>query len=179
MSIQKVAVFGVRPPSTLPPFYKPITNTAIQASGNFGAPITAALTLAGFDVTVISRADSAATFPPGLPVKRVPYTLADLTAALAGQDAAVCAVGPAGIGLHGTMVDAAEAAGVKRFIVDDFGWGRYPKTFPEFAEIHKQRSGQWDYAKDRAERNGGFSWTGISSGNPVDWVGPVFICVFV
>ncbi|KAI1137158.1 hypothetical protein F5Y05DRAFT_419635, partial [Hypoxylon sp. FL0543] len=46
-----------------------------------------------------------------------------LTAALSGQDAAVCAVGPTGISSQVSMVDATAAAGVRHFIVDDFGWG--------------------------------------------------------
>ncbi|OIW23591.1 NAD(P)-binding protein [Coniochaeta ligniaria NRRL 30616] len=151
MSIHKVAVFG--------------------ASGNFGTPITAALAAAGFDVTAISRLDSTSVFPPGLRVARVAYTLPDLSQALEGQDAAVCVVGPGGMHLQSTMVDAAAAAGVRRFIVDDFGWGRESRSFPEFGEIHRGRTRGWDRARERAdgEGEGGFSWTGISTGNPVDW----------
>lgn len=114
--------------------------------------------------------DSTSAFPPGLRVAKVPYALADLTNALTGHDAAVCVVGPAGIPLQSLMIDAAEAAGVKRFIVDDFGWGRDSKSFPEFGEIQKGRVKGWDHARERAERNKAFSWSGISTGNPIDWV---------
>jgi hypothetical protein len=68
------------------------------------------------------------------------------------------------------MIDAAEAAGVRRFIVDDFGWGRNVRSYPEFDGIHARRVVGWDHAKARAEENSGFSWTGITSGNPIDWV---------
>jgi hypothetical protein len=68
------------------------------------------------------------------------------------------------------MIDAAEAAGVKRFIVDDFGWGKNVRSFPEFADIHARRVVGWDHAKARAEANPGFTWTAISTGNPIDWV---------
>ena len=125
---------------------------------------------AGFDVTIITRVESAATFPSGIPVIRTAYTVEELTKALAGQDAVVCVVGPAGIGHQVAMIDAAEAAGVKRFIVDDFGWGPDVRGLPEFNAIKEQRHAGWDHAKARAEANPGFTYTGIISGNPVDWV---------
>ncbi|KAI9148111.1 Serine carboxypeptidase [Paramyrothecium foliicola] len=140
-----------------------------DASGNFGTPITAALSKAGFDVTVITRLESTATFPSGLPVVKTPYTVEDLTKALAGQDAVVCAVGPAGISLQSTMVDAAEAAGVKRFIVDDFGWGPDFEGLPEFGAIRDQRAVGVDRARAHAAESKTFTWTSIATGNPIDW----------
>ncbi|KAF4459886.1 hypothetical protein FALBO_13364 [Fusarium albosuccineum] len=148
-TIQKVAIFG--------------------ASGNFGTPITAALTSAGFDVTIITRTESTATFPPGLPVIKTDYTLENFTKALTGQDAVVCVVGPAGIGHQPTMIDAAAAAGVKRFILDDYGWGPDFRSFPEFEPIRAQRVLGPDRAKHHAEANPSFTWTGIATGNPIDW----------
>lgn len=79
-------------------------------------------------------------------------------------------VGPGGIGAQTTMIDAAEAAGVKRFILDDFGWGDSPKSLPEFGPIHAQRRAGWDHAKAKADSNPNFTYTGISIGNPIDWV---------
>jgi hypothetical protein len=140
-----------------------------QASGNFGQPITTALLSAGFDVTAVSRSSSSHTFPQGVSVVRTEYTLPELTEALRGHDAVVCVVGPAGIHLQRMMVDAAEGAGVKRFVVDDFGWGRESK-FEGFEDVHERRMEGWDYAAERARGNDGFTWTGISIGNPIDWV---------
>ncbi|KAF4982104.1 hypothetical protein FZEAL_2210 [Fusarium zealandicum] len=148
-SLKKVAVFG--------------------ASGNFGTPITAALTKAKLDVTVITRIESTATFPSGLPVIRTAYTVEALTTALAGQDAVVCVVGPAGIGLQVSMIDAAEAAGVRRFILDDYGWGPDFRSYPEFEPVRAQRVAGTDHAKTKAEANPSFTWTGIITGNPIDW----------
>ncbi|PWY66104.1 NAD(P)-binding protein [Aspergillus heteromorphus CBS 117.55] len=148
-TIQKVAIFG--------------------ASGNFGTPITAALQRAGFNITIITRTESSSTFPAGLPVIRTSYTLENLTTALAGQDAAICVVGPGGIGAQVTMIEAAEAAGVKRFIVDDFGWGPDFRNLPEFRAIHAHRRAGWELARAKAEANPNFTFTGITSGNPIDW----------
>ncbi|ORY67146.1 uncharacterized protein BCR38DRAFT_464430 [Pseudomassariella vexata] len=151
-TIRRVAVFG--------------------ASGNFGTPITAALSQDGcFDVTIITRVKSRSTFLPGLAVIRTAYTVEDLTKALEGQDAVVCAVAPSGVEHQVAMVDAAEAAGVKRFIVNDFGWGLRTQThgLPEFRETIKRCNVGWDYAAKRAEANPSFTWTGITTGKPIDW----------
>lgn len=105
-----------------------------------------------------------------VPLIRTGYSFSALTEAFVGQDAVICVVGPAGIGLQSTFIDAAEAAGAKRFIVDDFGWGPDVRSLPEFAQIHALRRLGWDRAKARADANPGFTWTGISTGNPIDWV---------
>jgi len=170
-ALQKVAIFGVRSdprPRPIIQDHAPANNP--QASGNFGTPITAALQAAGFTVTVITRVDSPSVFPPDLPVLRTAYTTEALTAALAGQDAVVCVVGPAGVHLQTAMIDAAAAAGVSRFIVDDFGWGPTARGMPELMEINDKRRAQWDHARVAAEGTKGFSWTGVSTGNPIDWV---------
>lgn len=101
---------------------------------------------------------------------KVAYTKEDLVKALLGHDAAVCVVGGAGVHHQTAMIDAAEATGVKRFIVDDFGWGPNVRGLPEFHDVHARRRAQWDYAKARALANPGFTWTGITTGNPIDWV---------
>jgi hypothetical protein len=38
------------------------------------------------------------------------------------------------------MIEAAEAAKVKRFILGDFGWGKHVESFPEFDEMHARRA---------------------------------------
>lgn len=141
-----------------------------MASGNFGTPITAGLQRAGFDLTIITRTESTATFPSGVPVIRTTYIANKLTKALSGQDAVVCVVGPAGIGSQSTMMDAAEAAGVNRFIIDDFGWGPDVRGFPEFDAIHNQRRLAWDHAQKLSDANPTFTYTGVATWNPIDWV---------
>ncbi|KAI1205418.1 NAD(P)-binding protein [Annulohypoxylon truncatum] len=147
--IKKVAIFG--------------------AAGNFGTPITAALTRAGFEVTIITRIESESTFPDGIPVVRTEYTVEKLTAALSGQDAAISVIGPGGLHAQIALIDAAEAAGVKRFIVDDFGWGPKFNSLPEFREIGAQRKVTYDHAKKLCQANSNFTYTGITIGNPIDW----------
>lgn len=100
---------------------------------------------------------------------RTEYTLEHLTQAFAGQHAVVCVVGPGGIGTQTTLIDAAEAAGVSRFIVNDFGWGPDFRGLPEFDAIRDQRHAAWNHAREKANANPSFTWTGISTGNPIEW----------
>ncbi|KAI0972220.1 NmrA-like family protein [Xylaria arbuscula] len=146
----------------------------LGAAGNFGAPITSALTNAGFAVTVITRPNSTSTFPSGLPVIRVDYADVDaLAVAFAGQDAVVSAVGPGAIGAAKGMVDAAVRAGVKRYIINDFGWGLNERSLPEIKPIGESRKVAWnrafEYAQSEEGKENGFTWTGITIGNPIDW----------
>lgn len=86
----------------------------------------------------------------------------------------MCVVGPGGITTQITMIDAAFAAGVKRFIINDFGWGPEFRSMPEFSAIQAQRRAAWDHAKAKAQNNPGFTYTGITTGNPIDWVRSFF-----
>ncbi|KAI0400212.1 NmrA-like family protein [Xylaria palmicola] len=154
---------------------EPIKKVAIfGAAGNFGAPITSALVDAGFAVTAVTRpgsaSASASALPPGLPVIRADYADEDaVAAALAGQDAVVCVLGPGAVGAGRGLVDAAARAGVRRYIINDFGWGLNERSLPEFQPIGEPRKVAWDRAVEHAQKNDGFTWTGITIGNPIDW----------
>lgn len=95
----------------------------VKASGALGAPVLKAILDSGkFNVTVLSRVGSKATFPPSVKVNPVDYSsLEALTAALKGQDAVVSTVGTEGLLGQSVLFDAAVAAGVKRFIPSEFG----------------------------------------------------------
>jgi hypothetical protein len=93
-----------------------------------------------------------------------------LTAAMRGQDAVVCVVGPAGISLQTVMMDAAEAAGVQRFVVDEFGRVPGYKTVPELETVGASRKAILRYAEQKTLLNPGFSWSAVAIGHPFDWV---------
>lgn len=63
--------------------------------------------------------------------------------------------------------------------VNDFGWGLNPRSLPEFKPIGETRKVAWDSAKEYAQRDegkeDGFTWTGITIGNPIDWVSFLFL----
>jgi hypothetical protein len=87
-----------------------------------------------------------------------------------GQDAVVCVVGPAGIPLQTIMMDAAEAAGVQRFVVDEFGRVPGYMSVSEFETIGASRTAILRYAAQKASLNPAFSWSAVAIGHPFDWV---------
>lgn len=103
-------------------------------------------------------------------MKRTDYTVPALTAALRGHDAVVSAVGVAVITKQKDMMDAAEAAGVRLFVLSDFGYGPDHQHLPEFEAIGKPRLDVLAYAKEKAVLNTQFTWSAIAIGNPIDWV---------
>lgn len=42
------------------------------------------------------------------------------------------------------------------------------RVLPEFAAMAVQRRVVWDHAKERAEANPAFTYSGIATGNPID-----------
>ena len=94
-----------------------------QASGSLGSPVLNALIKSGkFNVTVVKRPSTSATFPDSVNVRTADLSsVASVTAAFEGQDAVVSTVGTAGLPAQNVLVEAAVAANVKRFLPSDFG----------------------------------------------------------
>jgi hypothetical protein len=103
-------------------------------------------------------------------VIRTSYDLEGFSAAMRGQDAVVCVVGPAGVSLQPIMMDAAEAAGVQRFVVDEFGRVPGSKGLPEFEAVGAGRKAVLQYAAQKALSNPAFSWSAVAIGHPFEWV---------
>ena len=97
------------------------------ASGHLGPAVLNTLLAAGiFEVTVFTRVSSNATFPSGAKVIPVDYaSMESLTDALRGQDAVVSTLASVSLSAQFLMIDAAIAAGVKRFIPSEFGSNTY------------------------------------------------------
>lgn len=102
-----------------------IKNVAIVgATGSLGSTILDRLVaLNKFNITVLRRLDSSLEPPfEGVKVLRVDYQSQEsLRTALMGQDAVVSALGTLAVEAQIPLIDAAAAAGVKRFIPSDFG----------------------------------------------------------
>jgi nucleoside-diphosphate-sugar epimerase len=94
-----------------------------KASGYVGSAILKELLKSDlFDVTVLTRDSSISKFPTNVKVAKVDYTdLESISAALAGQDALVSAVGTKAIASQRLLIDAAVSEGVKRIIPSEFG----------------------------------------------------------
>ena len=99
------------------------TVTIVGASGQLGTfVLDKVLASNKFDVQVVKRAGSSSTYAAGTKVVEADFAdLESLKAAFYGQDAVVSVVGNAGVLSQKIMVDAAIAAGVKRFLPSNFG----------------------------------------------------------
>ncbi|KAF2993166.1 hypothetical protein E8E13_000396 [Curvularia kusanoi] len=101
-----------------------IKNVALTAAtGDVGSVIFRKLTASGlFNVRILSYSGSTSSFPPGTDVVKVDFSSVEsLTAALNGQDAVISAAGNEGLPGQKLLIDAAIAAGVKRFLPSEYG----------------------------------------------------------
>ncbi|ORY65105.1 uncharacterized protein BCR38DRAFT_408848 [Pseudomassariella vexata] len=145
--------------------------TIVGASGNVGAPVLRALLDANcFTITVLIRPTSTSTFPPGPTVEEVDFdSHASLVSALKGQDAVICTV-PEGV--QQPIIDAAVAAGVRRFILSEFGLDTRTITTDQLEGLGKIMQGKvqmLEYIQNKSKENPGFTWTAIKTGPFFDW----------
>jgi len=138
-------------------------------TGNIGTPILEQLLASkSFDVTVLTRETSTATFPSNITVKKVNYEdVSSLTSALQGIDGVVSTLGSTALSTQTKLIDASIAAGVQRFVPSEFGCDTQQENaskLPVFApkiEIQK-------YLKEKADE-GKISYTLVFTGPFFDW----------
>ncbi|KAF1934745.1 NAD(P)-binding protein [Clathrospora elynae] len=156
----------------------------LGASGSVGAPILAALLAEPiFTVTILSREKSSAEFPAGIPVKRVSdeFTTEELTEAFHGQDAVVVALSTAPVTVEGKekgngekglafrLIDAAVAAGVKRFIPSEYGANNLDPRARTLVPIYDRKGEMLEYLIGSASSSLHLTWTSICCGSWLDW----------
>ncbi|KAE8384329.1 hypothetical protein ETB97_009561 [Aspergillus alliaceus] len=148
-----------------------IRNVAIAgASGSLGTPVLNALLESNkFNITVLTRHTSKASFPASVRVIQVDYdSVAELTTALTGQDAVVSTVTTAAVKTQNPLISAAVAAGVKRFIPSEFSCNvDNPKasTLP----VYQSRLAIHKALQQKAAQNPNFTYTLIRHGPFLDW----------
>ncbi|KAF2014362.1 NmrA-like family protein [Aaosphaeria arxii CBS 175.79] len=141
----------------------------IGASGNLGPSVLdALLATEQFNVSVVSRPESKATFPSTVNVIRSDYSIESFESAFKGQDAVVSTVGNDGFEHQQKIVEAAIKAGVKRFIPSEFGIDTTRADVQAHLPIvmaSKRKFVEFLQSKEKE----GLSWTAISSGAFLDW----------
>ncbi|KAF2186362.1 NAD(P)-binding protein [Zopfia rhizophila CBS 207.26] len=135
----------------------PLKNIIIAGvTGSVGAPILRALPdEPSLTIIILTRASSSAKFPSHIPVKKVSdaFTLEELTAAFTAQDAVIVALSTTPITIDDIafrLIDAAVAAGVKRFIPSEFGTNNLDLRARKLV-LRKAK-----------ESEGGLTWTSFS-----------------
>ncbi|EIN04827.1 NAD(P)-binding protein, partial [Punctularia strigosozonata HHB-11173 SS5] len=138
------------------------------ATGNIGPAVLEQLLLAKFDVTVLSRSNNPSGLPAGVTVHKVDYeSVESLTAALQGIDAVVSTVASSVLAVQTKIVDAAVAAGVRRFLPSEFGHDmRHPAARALSVFAPKARVEEY-LQKVAAETN--LTYTFVSTGPFLDW----------
>ena len=143
----------------------------LGAGGNLGPSILAALTAdPHFTVSVLTRHSSTVTFPSSVTVHRIgdDYPDAELLAAFKGQDAVVSTLSHMAAGAHTRIVDAAVAAGVKRFVPSEFGSDtRNANALALLPAMFAPKVAMVDYLK--GQEAAGLTWTAFVTGAFFDW----------
>lgn len=91
----------------------------------------------------------------------------------------VSVVGAPGIAAQKLAVDAAVAAGVKRFIPSEFGINTRRVRDEPIGKIVAGKVAVVDYLEEKARENSGFTWTGLSTGLFFDAVSAWFMDIGV
>ncbi|GIK04519.1 hypothetical protein Aspvir_008602 [Aspergillus viridinutans] len=142
------------------------------ATGNLGPAVLNALLSAGFEVTVLTRAESDRSNNHFGQARVVPVdysSLDSLTAALKGQDVVVNTLGTIPRDVHIRLIDAAVAAQVQRFIPSEFGSDTTNTTVAKLP-VYQDKVAIQKYLQEKAAESGGtFSYTLLINGPFLDW----------
>lgn len=120
-----------------------------------------------YEVTVLSRKDSKSTFPKEVRVVKVDYGHSpSLQTAMTGQDVVISMIGGAVVGDQNRFIDAAVAAGVRRFIPSEFG----PDTLqPGVHEIIPTLPAKLSTVNYLKTKESSMEWTSLITGVWLDW----------
>lgn len=123
-----------------------------------------------FNVSVLTRAESSATFPSSVKVFKTDYTEASLLSAFKGQDAVVSILAFRALVEQKKLIDVAIKAGVRHFIPSEYGPSPYNTRNQDIMPTTFKIKGETlEYLKKK--ENLGLSWTAIATGLFFDWVG--------
>jgi hypothetical protein len=146
------------------------------ATGNLGRPLLLALLKSGHSVRVLSRIggnSSSLPRPEGyqhLIVRKVDFSSqAQLSELLNGIDVVICCFGSNALGQQRTLIDAAIAAKVPRYIPAEFGMDSCHPLCMDLPLVGKPKAETQQYLQQKVAENPWFSWTGIANGLFLDW----------
>jgi uncharacterized protein YbjT (DUF2867 family) len=139
----------------------------IGAGGNLGPSVLKAFLNSSFKTSVLSREGSNSTFPAAVSVIRANYeSVDDLKQAFQGQDAVISLVGGNALGDQNKLIDAAVAAGVKRFLPSEFGSDTPSSKTRAIVPVLEAKYATVNYLKSKEDS---ISWTSIVTGPFFDW----------
>jgi uncharacterized protein YbjT (DUF2867 family) len=121
-------------------------------------------------IIAFKRPDSTSTFPsaPNLKVVETDYAHDSLVSHLKGQDAVISIVGGTGFASQTAIIDAAVAAGVRRFFPSEFGINGQSEAVKQLTPFFAVKQEMLDYLVEKEKD--GLSWTSLIVGPVLDWV---------
>lgn len=120
-----------------------------------------------FDVTVVSRQSSTATFPPNTNVVKVSdaYTKDEFLDVFKGHDVVVLSLNLAAESqFHNMLVDASVEAGVKRLIPSIWGARLDLPEAREIFPVTASKARLLEYVKSKVGSTPGWSYTAVANG---------------
>ncbi|KAK5706992.1 hypothetical protein LTR17_021079 [Elasticomyces elasticus] len=146
-----------------------IKNIAIVgASGQVGSSVLKHLLESpkGFNITVITRTDSQATFPSSVTVKKGTYDDTKfMEDAFKGQDAAIFALHYSAQAAQDSMLDAAAKAGVKWLIPNEYAGDGMNEAMMKAAPAFAPKLQSRKHIEELSKTYEGVKWIGVTT-NP-------------
>ena len=143
----------------------------IGAGGSLGSALfQAILAEPSFEVTVIQRASSKSKIPSSrAKIISIPdtYPMDELTAAFEGQDVIVNAITSLSVSDQHRIIDAAVAAGVKRYVPSEFGLNNTDPRAAALSPVFREKGEVQRYLKSLQSDT--FTWTSFACGMWLKW----------
>ncbi|KAF4990482.1 hypothetical protein FDECE_14366 [Fusarium decemcellulare] len=143
----------------------PIKNVVVVgAYGNVGPHIITALLESGFTVTALTHSVSGKPLPQRVRVVETDYSLTSLQSAFKGQDAVICTLGHAVLEKQLEIIEAAEKAGVRRFVPSEFGVPKTANDVPGYKAVLGKKQKVADLLEEKSAENPRFTWSSFING---------------
>ncbi|KAF3057584.1 hypothetical protein CFAM422_012445 [Trichoderma lentiforme] len=134
----------------------------LGASGSVGSVAIPALKELDFNVSVVVRPLSKSSFPDFVTVHKSDYTTESLTSIFTGQDAVISVIAASDVTIQKNAIDAAVAAGVKRFLPSEYGGDTSLPEIEKFTPFAKGKKEVFSYLKSKESE--GLTWTALYTG---------------
>lgn len=150
----------------------PTTVAIAGATGNLGSPVIKGLLDAGFHVTALVRSNSS-KLPcehANLTSKTVDFGSSEtIVPALKGIEVVVSCLSTAMMSSQNTLIDAANEAGVRRFIPAEFGMDSNNPHCGRLPIVCESKVATRAYLEEKHRANPSFTYTAIANGLFLDW----------
>ncbi|KAI0381697.1 NmrA-like family protein [Hypomontagnella monticulosa] len=144
----------------------------IGASGSIGSVLLNEFRKeATFTLTILQRASSNFEPPAGVKLITIPdsYPSDDLVAAFRGQDVVINCMTTLSVANQFRMIDAAIAAGVRRYVPSEFGLNNMKPEAQALNSVFHDKAKVQEYIRAKAA-DGSIEWMSITCGLWLKWV---------